>query len=307
MQVGACPAGTFSNEMAARRFTCTFQWPGTTEEKEVWIGIDRTPPRVVSVQPDRPPDYNGWFNHPVGLRFQGEDDVSRIASCTSTTFGGPEGHGVPVSGTCTDHAGHTSGGAFPINYDATPPPTPSVDALPSDQKVELSWTTSPDSQAEILRFAPGEPPAVLYRGSGGTYTDQSLQNGRRYRYAVTLIDQAGNRAVGETSAVPSPSKLPLASERARVNRRARSLPLLIWKPVRRATYYNVQVFRRKRKVLSAWPRNARLQLKQTWKYQGKRRHLRAGRYCWRVWPGFGKRSARRYGKQLGRSCFRVIR
>jgi hypothetical protein len=32
----------------------------------------------------------------------------------------------------------------------------------------------------------------------------------------------------------------------------------------------------------------------------------AGRYCWHVWPGFGKRSERDYGRKLGQSCFRVV-
>ncbi len=307
MQVGTCPTGTFTSEMQMRRFTCTVQWSGTTETREALIGIDRTPPAIVSLQPGRPPDYNGWFNHPVGLTFKGQDAVSGIASCTSMTFGGPEGHGVTVSGTCTDQAGHTRAGAFPISYDATPPPAPSVAAMPGDGRVGLLWTTAADSQAEVLRTSAEEPPAVVYRGSGGGFTDGALKNERRYRYVVTLIDQAGNRASGGTSAVPTASKLLLPSKGARLGRRAESAPLLVWKAVRRARYYNVQIFRGGKKILSAWPKQPRLQLKREWRYRGKRYHLLPARYCWRVWPGFGKRSAHRYGKQLGRKCFRVTR
>jgi hypothetical protein len=305
--VGTCPTGTFSSEMQMRKFTCVVQWPSTTETKDAFIGIDRTPPAVVSLQPDRPPDYNGWFNHPVVLTFQGADAVSGIASCSSMTFGGPEGPGVTVSGTCTDQAGHTTAGSFPINYDATAPPAPAVRAMPGDRKIALTWTATADSQAEVLRISPEEPPAVVYRGPGGAFTDRSLTNERRYRYVVTLIDQAGNRASGDTSSVPTSSKLLLPSEGARLGRRAEFPPLLVWKPVRRARYYNVQIFRRGKKILSAWPKEPHLQLKRKWTYRGKEYHLFPARYCWRVWPGFGKRSEHRYGRQLGNNCFRVTR
>ena len=159
----------------------------------------------------------------------------------------------------------------------------------------------------MLRVGGDEPSALVYQGPGGAFTDRSLKNGRRYRYVITLIDQAGNRAAGKVSAVPTASKLLLPSKGARVIRRRASGPLLAWKSIRRAQYYNVQIFRDERKVLSAWPKQPRLQLKRAWNYRGKRYRLLAGRYCWHVWPGFGKRSEDRYGKRLGKSCFRVMR
>jgi hypothetical protein len=182
-----------------------------------------------------------------------------------------------------------------------------VAAMPGDGKVALMWTTAADSQAEVLRTSAEEPPAVVYQGAGGAFTDGSVRNERRYRYVVTLIDQAGNRAAGDTNSVPTASKLLLPSEGARLGRRAASPPLLVWEAVRKARYYNVQLFRERKKILSAWPKQPRLQLKREWRYRGKQYHLLPARYCWRVWPGFGKRSAHRYGKQLGRKCFRVTR
>jgi hypothetical protein len=302
-----CANEAFFNEGLAQR-SCTVRWGGGTDvTNRVWIGIDRTPPAVFGLQPDRPPDYNGWFNHPVGLTFTGADSVSGIASCSSTIFGGPEGHGVLVGGTCSDVAGHVTSASFPINYDATAPPAPTVRAMPGDGKVALTWTAAADSQAEVLRTSPEEPPAVVYQGPGGAFTDSSLTNERSYRYVVTLIDQAGNRAAGEASTVPTSSKLLLPSEGARLGRGAEFPPLLVWKAVRRARYYNVQLFRRGKKILSAWPKEPRLQLKPKWTYRGKQYHLLPARYCWRVWPGFGKRSEHRYGRQLGSNCFRVTR
>jgi hypothetical protein len=83
-------------------------------------------------------------------------------------------------------------------------------------------------------------------------------------------------------------------------------PLLVWSAVRKASYYNV-VLVRGRRVYSAWPVHARLQLPRSWKYHGRRYKLQPGTYRWYVWPGHGKLSAGRYGKLLGASSFVVTR
>jgi HYR domain len=82
-------------------------------------------------------------------------------------------------------------------------------------------------------------------------------------------------------------------------------PLLQWRPVRRATYYNVQVFRNGRKVLSAWPSRPRLQLHYNWTHRGRRITLKPATYVWFVWPGFGDLARAQYGGLLGRSTFRM--
>ena len=76
-------------------------------------------------------------------------------------------------------------------------------------------------------------------------------------------------------------------------------PLLRWTPVRGAQYYNVQLFRDGRKILSAWPTRARLQLKRAWRYGGTRERFEAGTYRWQVWPGRGARSKADYGPRIG--------
>jgi hypothetical protein len=283
--------------------TCTVNWIDTSISKKVWIGIDRTPPQVAALVPDRPPDYNGWYNRPVGLNFQAADATSGVASCSSTTYGGPDGAGVPIGGTCRDVAGNTGLGSFPINYDATPPVTPEVTAVPRNNRVILSWPAQPNTLAQVTRIDPSGRRTLVFYGLGGEFTDRKLRNGRRYRYLVTLIDQAGNQAADQASGVPTGSPLLSPIRGARL----RAAPLLVWKPVRRARYYNVQLIRNGRKVLSRWPGVAKLQLRQTWRFAGRARRLVPGRYCWRVWPGFGNRSRDRYGKLLGASCFTIVR
>jgi hypothetical protein len=296
-----CGGVTFTTEARVER-SCTVEWADTTLTRKIWIGIDRTPPALIGLQPDRPPRPSGWFNGPIGLTFLGSDHTSGVASCTSATYDGPDGAGVLVSGTCRDVAGNVGAGSLPINYDATPPEPPSVEAIPGNQRVSLSWQSPPDVEALVVRRTTAGTAKVVYRGPAHRFTDKRLRNERRYRYVVRLTDQAGNRAIGKATAVPSVSPLLLPTNGAQL----REPPMLVWKRVPKARYYNVQLVR-DGKVLSRWPRVPRLQLHRSWKFEGRRFRLIPGKYCWYVWPGFGPRAERNYGERLGESCFSLVR
>ena len=275
---------------------------GDTLRRQVSIHIDGTAPSV-SPAPARPPDYNGWYNHPTSVGFTGTDATSGVQSCTSAGYGGPDAAGVILTGTCSDVAGNVAHASFGLNYDATPPPQPLVGAKPDDKQVTLSWGAPEAEVIEVARLTAGGLPALLYRGADTSFTDLRLRNGKRYSYLVVSIDRAGNRSVGGASAVPTNLPLLNPPRGARVNKP----PLLIWEAVKRARYYNVQLYRGNKKVLSRWPRTTRLQLTKTWRYAGHRRRLKPGRYTWYVFPGFGERSKRNFGKLLGQSSFRVVR
>ncbi len=264
------------------------------------LRVDRTAPAVHAV-PERPPDYAGWFNRPLRVSFRGTDTTSGIASCSGVTYAGPSSAGVSLGGSCSDVAGNTGSAAYRFNYDATPPAPPTVKAKPGNKRIKLTWTDPPDADAWIVRSGAGET-KVVHQGPGSSFTDRRLRNGRRYRYLVTLIDQAGNRASADAAATPTGSKLLSPARGARVH----SPPLLEWRNVRGATYFNVQLYRGRLKLLTRWPRINSLQVKRRWRFGGRGHRLVAGRYCWHVWPGFGKRSERDYGRKLGQSCFRVV-
>lgn len=304
------PWVTFSADTAGRETWCEVKdpdFPNDRTRRSVVIHIDKTGPGVAAVT-SRPPDYGGWFNHPVAVLFQGSDATSGVASCSSSTYAGSDAVGAVVSGTCQDVAGNVGTGSFTLNYDTTPPAPPSVHAMPGNRKAKVTWTTSPDSTSEVVRFSRNRAPVLVYQGTGDAITDRSLRNGRRYRYVVTRIDQAGNRAAARASIVPTGSRLllPAAGQRIKLTGDDTSLPLLVWKRVGKAHYYNVQVFRGGRKVLSAWPERPPRRLERRWTYRGTDYKLTEGRYCWHVWPGYGKRSEHRYGKRLGVSCFHVV-
>ena len=74
-----------------------------------------------------------------------------------------------------------------------------------------------------------------------------------------------------------------------------------------ASFYNVQLFRRGVKVLSAWPGGESLLIRQSWRYDGKNYRLEPGPYRWYVWGAGGTRAKPKYGKPLGTNTFVVKR
>jgi hypothetical protein len=301
-----CPA---SRQVSAEGLTpipCTATIGPTTFGAGVTVKIDRTPPTATGASV-RAPDANGWYTHPVTVAFTGTDALSGIASCTTTTYSGPDAAGATVTGTCTDRAGLTSVPlAFSFDYDATPPSL-ALQAEPASRLAQLRWSAVDATQVEVAR-TPGRGRAtrsVLYRGHGSSFADRDLANGRTYSYSVTATDRAGN-AVTRTIAVRPGTRLLGPGSGSRVG----APPLLRWTRVAQARYYNVQLFRvvggRLRKVRSSWPTKPRLQLVSRWRYRGVARRLVPGRYRWYVWPGRGPRSAQAYGPVVGRASFTIV-
>jgi hypothetical protein len=171
----------------------------------------------------------------------------------------------------------------------------------NDKFVSLRWTASSDTASIQVTRSPGtsgSTPSVVYSGHASQFDDRNVQNHVKYQYTVTATDQAANQATQSITAVPAPALYAPAAG-ATVHR----APTLAWLPYRGATYYNLQLFRGGRKILSVWPRRARFRLGASWTFSGRRYKLTRRAYEWRVWPGIGKRRAHRYGPLLGHSTF----
>jgi hypothetical protein len=268
----------------------------------ITIRLDQTPPTGVAAAAARPPDSAGWYTAPIGLTWSATDATSGVASCTTTTYAGPDGPSLAPAGTCTDRAGNTSAPlAFPLAYDATPPALAGVAVALSGTTATITWTPGSDVVSTSVIRQGGAPLTV---GTGArTATDGPLTPGTGYTWTVTVRDAAGNATAATTGAtVPTPTSAQSASKKAAA-RNAR--PTLRWKGTHKADYYNLQLFRGTHKVLSTWPAGPRFTLPLTWHFRGSRHRLAAGRYRWYAWPGYGPRARHRYGKLLAHGTVTV--
>jgi len=270
--------------------SCTASWSdGSSASYSFRLHLEASTPTATATL-SRPPDSDGWYNHPVVVSFAGTS-FSGIASCTpSDTYGGPVGANLLISGSCTDNAGKTATAGVSINYDATPP---TITGATASRKANSSgYYTSPVN----FTFKATDPVSGIASCQTVSYSGPSSGS-----VVGGCWDRAGNYA-----AISVPVKYRAATPVASVARAGTSLRLR-WKRAAHATYYNVQIFRGKTKVLSTWPSRTNLLLKRSWSFAGHRYKLKPGKYRWYVWPGYGSRTAARYGRMIVSSTFRMTK
>ena len=277
---------------------------GNTATTTFALPFDATGPVLTRAIPARKPDHDGWYNRPVAWHFRAADALSGLAECPAVILGADDaGPSSNVTGACRDKAGNVGTRVFATHYDATPPAAAQVLPQPRDHAVRLRIATGADAAALRISRVPGRgghSRSTLYQGPPRGFTDRHVSNGHRYRYIVTSLDQAGNPARRRLAVVPGPRLLGPAPG-ATV-----TVPLqLRWTPVRGASYYNLQLFRDGRKLMSTWPTRASTRVGPRWRFAGRVRRLAPGRYRWYVWPGFGPRSERRFGRLVGSRSFVV--
>lgn len=268
------------------------------------IKIDADPPTGIAAQLSRGPDYNGWYNHPVGVSWGASDATSGVASCTSLTYSGPDSSSAGLTGSCTDNAGNSAAASTVLDYDATAPVLGKVRVDSKTSSDLVHWaSTSPADTAVVERWARGhdDKRQTLFRGSGSAFSDGKVAPGLEYSYAVQTFDQAGNAS--QRIVVAGLPKVLLLGKTGYVPRAA-TKPILRWSRVSGARYYNVQLFRGSKRIFAAWPAKNQLGLPAGWRWNGKRDRLSAGKYRWYVWAGFGARSFARY-RTVGSAQFIV--
>jgi hypothetical protein len=285
--------------------TCTDN-AGNSASSSMTIKYDGTPPGVTAAA-SRPPDVNGWYNHPVDVAFTGTDAGSGVKECTpAVSYKGPDANPAKLVGQCRDGAGQVSQPVTAeLRYDATPPAPPTVKWARRGKSITVTWTAGADVALARLVRAPGlksKQAAVVYQGPAKRFLDRKVVQGRKYWYEVTLFDQAGNQAVKTVGLKPAAGILSPANG-AVVFRP----PLVAWSRVAKARFYNLQLWRGRLKILTTWVRQPKLALKERWTSQGKRYSLTNGPYRLYVWPAFGTTKNPRYGKMVGQVGFVVKR
>jgi hypothetical protein len=175
--------------------------------------------------------------------------------------------------------------------------------------LKLAWNRPPDPDFDHVRVfvskgkkgAKARRQTLVYSGKATHYTKKRYDNGTYHRFTIVGYDVAGNASPGVPVVVP-PSIL---LRRPQLGVVVHVPPRLVWAGARGASFYNVQLYRAGRKILSAWPNAPRLGLKRRWSYSGHSVRLKKGTYAWFVWPAFGPRATSRYGHLLGWSQFTV--
>jgi hypothetical protein len=248
---------------------------------------------------------NGWYRSEVSVKWAVSDPTGIVSSdgCGPRMFR-DDTAGSRVRCTATNGAKVSRTVSVTIKIDKTPPALGNVSVASGDGANQLAWKSSSDSDtAMIERSARGakDAPLVVFRGAGGSFTDQGIQNGREYSYVVRSYDDAGN-ASRPVSVRALPKVLVL--QRLPYLPRVATPPILRWSTVPRAAYYHVQLFRSGKRILAAWPRGPQLALRPTWSWRGHRYRLDHGTYRWYVWAGFGRRSSAHY-KRIGTAAFAV--
>jgi hypothetical protein len=141
----------------------------------------------------------------------------------------------------------------------------------------------------------------VFDGSASKFSDSTIRAGAQYLYTVQSFDEAGN-----ASNVVSIAGLPkvLTLQKTPFTPRAAPNPILRWRRINGAAYYNVQVYHGSKRIYAAWPSMPQAGLSATWKWSGHRFKLVPGRYHWFVWAGFGPRTLARY-RRVGSARFVV--
>ena len=285
---------------------CAVSWVGgATTTLSFTVHVETSTPTATAT-PDRPPDANGRYNHPVTVTLAGSA-FSGIASCTPVqTYAGPATTATALAGTCTDNAGKTASASLPFRYDATPPSL-SVTSEPADRMAGLSWQASagpaPLAWVQVSRRPglKGAAGSVLYTGTAQTgYEDRQVRNGTAYSYTRHGGRPGGQHhpADGEDQARGAPpcpcvGRPPQTPADAALDGDPEGQLL------QRADLPGS-------KILSAWPTRPSLKLARSWSFGGRRHRLAPGRYHWYVWPGYGPQRDARYGHAVGNAIF-VIR
>src|SRR5262249_15181415 len=127
---------------------------------------------------------------PVTVTFTGSDATSGIASCTSSTYNGPDSGSASVSGTCTDVAGNTSApSSFALKYDATAPTVTPSPARPADAN---GWY----SHAVAVAFSGSDATSGIDSCTSASYGGPDAAAAS---VTGTCTDKAGNSASGSFS------------------------------------------------------------------------------------------------------------
>ena len=183
---------------SVRNLLCSARWRESgTDRREVTVHVEVSTP-TAEVIPERPPDFSGWYNHPLAITFKAKG-YSGLATChtgspsATTTYAGPDALSAAVGATCVDPAGKSVAPSFGLRYDATPPKiTGAFASRPPDFS---GWYNRPITFAftGVDATSGFEPCSVTYENScGPTTVIEIRQMNERINRLQALLERLCN-------------------------------------------------------------------------------------------------------------------
>jgi hypothetical protein len=284
--------------------------PGTTgSSAAVLFIVDATAPTFATLPGDQTLEQSSAAGEPLSYSVAAADmlDPEPDVSCSPPPGARVSLGTTAVTCTIADWAGNTAAAGFSVTVRNTLPPLAVLgfSARAGDGWVRLAWQRPADwdyRQVVIQRARRNRSDwtTILETSEATRYTDRRVRNHREYTYRIQSRDTVGN-----ASAAVAEDARPSGFFYPAWNRVVTSPPALRWSVVRSADYYNVQVWRSGRKILSRWPVRPRYTMGQKWSSFGHRFRLTSGVYYAYAWPGFGPKAEARFGRIVGWTRFVV--
>ena len=241
----------------------------------------------------------------VTVSFAGTDATSGIAACTAPTrYAGPDLPKAAVVGACRDAAGNAAEAGQAFQYDATAPklPVAKAEVEKGVRRSSGSARRTPCSSSSSARLAStaGRRPSSIEATARASPTGPSATASA----TATRSGRATWRGTWSQKAVTANVDLP-ALYRPAAGAVVHAPLVLSWEAVKGATFYNVQLYRNKVKVLTFWPRDADLPHRQDVALRRQAPAARAGQVRLVRLGREGDRAKPQYGKLLGSNSFVV--
>ena len=208
LETEGCDTKTVNADTLGTTLSCRAVSDGGETKVTRTIKLDKTAPTLVP-DPVPDPNANGWHRQPLTVRFPGADATSGINACTADqTYNGGDTTNTPITGSCTDNAGNSSGAkTYTLKYDATAP-TLVPDPVPDPNA--NGWHRAPLT----VKF----PGSDATSGINACTADQPYSSGDTTGTPITgtCTDNAGNTSGAKTytlkydatapALVPQPSR-----------------------------------------------------------------------------------------------------
>jgi hypothetical protein len=298
--VSCAPASGTRFSIGTRRVSCT---SSDTRENVGTAGFDVTITfHPIAVPANMTVEATSFAGAVVTYAVSGQDRQARPIAVSCSPASGSTFPLGPTTVTCTATAnGEPSTERFIITVaDRTPP----VITVPRTKVVRTTLL-----RGVVVRFGVSASDLV----DGVVAAKCSPSSGARFRRGETTVtctsaDRRGNASSASFKVIVARARTVKSASlfAPRAGARVSRPPVLRWRAVPKARFYNAQVYRNGRKILSLWPSRASLKMTRSWQFGGHTFRLKPGVYTWYVWPGFGTLATPRFGKLLGQSSFRVV-